>query len=68
VQLYGELDIHSVGFGMEVEVTAKLLGWRQPPYEVAICYKARRREEGKKLTWRDGVEAWIVAEVRVGSA
>jgi hypothetical protein len=26
-------------------------------------YKARRREEGKKLTWRDGVQAlWILMQ------
>jgi hypothetical protein len=31
VQLYGELDIHSVGFGMEVEVTGKLLGGGNRP-------------------------------------
>jgi hypothetical protein len=69
VQLYRDLDIHSVGFGMEMEVTGKLLERRQLPYEVAISYTARRREEGKKLTWRDGVGAsWIVAKVPVGSA
>jgi dolichol-phosphate hexosyltransferase len=69
VQLYRELDIRSAGFGMEAEVTGKLLKRRQLPYEVAISYKARSREEGKKLTWRDGVEAlWILAKIRVRSA
>jgi dolichol-phosphate hexosyltransferase len=69
VRLYRELDIRSVGFGMEAEVTGKLLKRRHLPYEVAISYKARSREEGKKLTWRDGVEAlWILAKVRVRSA
>jgi hypothetical protein len=33
-----------------------------------ISYKARRRGEGKKLTWRDGVEAlWILTRVRLRS-
>jgi glycosyltransferase involved in cell wall biosynthesis len=64
--LYRDLDIRSAGFGTEAEVTGKLLKRRQLPYEVPISYKARRREEGKKLTWRDGVEAlWILAKVRL---
>jgi hypothetical protein len=27
---------------------------------MGISYKARSREAGKKLTWRDGVEALII--------
>jgi glycosyltransferase involved in cell wall biosynthesis len=66
--LYRDLDIRSSGFGMEAEVTGKLLKSRQLPYEVPISYKARQREEGKKLTWRDGVAAlWILTRVRLGS-
>jgi dolichol-phosphate hexosyltransferase len=35
---------------------------------VLIGYKARGREEGKKLTWRDGVEAlWIPTRLRLRS-
>ena len=38
---------------------------RVRPYEVPINYRARTREEGKKITWRDGVEAfWILARER----
>jgi hypothetical protein len=34
---------------------------------VPISYVARSREEGKKLTWKDGVEAlWILAATRFG--
>ena len=66
--LYRELDVRSAGFGMEAEVTGKLLRRRVRPYEVPISYKARSREEGKKLTWRDGVEAvWILGRTRVRS-
>ena len=37
------------------------------PYEVPIRYRARSREEGKKITWRDGVEAlWILTRIRLG--
>ena len=66
LDLYRALDIRSAGFGMEAEVTAKLLGAGHRPYEVPISYTARSREEGKKLTWRDGVEAlWILARLRI---
>ncbi|WCN82250.1 glycosyltransferase family 2 protein [Micromonospora sp. LH3U1] len=65
VELYRSLDIHSRGFGMEAEVTGKLLRRRIRPYDVPISYRARGREEGKKITWRDGVEAlWILGRER----
>jgi glycosyltransferase involved in cell wall biosynthesis len=65
--LYRDLDVRSAGFGMEAEVTGKLLKRGVRPYEVPISYRARTREEGKKLTWRDGVEAlWILATTRAG--
>lgn len=66
VALYRSLDIRSHGFGMEAEVTAKLLRRRIKPYEVPISYRARSRDEGKKITWRDGMEAfWILGRERV---
>ena len=66
VALYRELDVRSAGFGMEAEVTAKLLRRGVRPYEMPISYRARSRAEGKKLTWRDGVEAlWILTRIRV---
>jgi glycosyltransferase involved in cell wall biosynthesis len=57
LELYRELNIKSAGFGMEAEITGKLLGRGVRPYEVPITYHARSREAGKKLTWKDGVEA-----------
>ncbi|MDX6242547.1 MAG: hypothetical protein QOE76_270 [Frankiales bacterium] len=63
--LYRQLDIQAAGFGMEAQVTARLLKSGVRPYEVPISYRARSREEGKKLTWRDGVEAlWILGRER----
>lgn len=65
-QLYRDLRVKSAGFGMEAEVTGKLLRWGIRPYEVPISYKSRSREAGKKLTWRDGVEAvWILLRERL---
>jgi glycosyltransferase involved in cell wall biosynthesis len=57
LELYRDMNIKSAGFGMEAEITGKLLGRGVRPYEVPITYHARSREDGKKLTWKDGVEA-----------
>jgi glycosyltransferase involved in cell wall biosynthesis len=63
--LYRDLGIRETGFGMEAEVTGKLLRRGIRPYEVPISYKARTRAAGKKLTWRDGAEAlWILFRER----
>jgi dolichol-phosphate hexosyltransferase len=63
--LYRDMDIREAGFGMEAEITGKLLRRRIRPFEVPISYRARSREAGKKLTWRDGVQAvWILARER----
>lgn len=57
---YRSLDIRQNGFGMEAEVTAKLLRRGIRPFDVPIRYQSRSREAGKKLTWRDGVEALVI--------
>jgi glycosyltransferase involved in cell wall biosynthesis len=58
--LYRQLGLTSSGFGMEPEITAKLLRRRHRPYEVPISYRARTRDAGKKLRWTDGVQALAV--------
>jgi dolichol-phosphate hexosyltransferase len=66
LELFRSLNITSDGFGMEAEITAKLLARGIRPFEVPVTYKARSREAGKKITWRDGVQAvWIVARTRL---
>jgi glycosyltransferase involved in cell wall biosynthesis len=60
VELYRSLGVKSKGFGMEAEVTGKLLRRKMRPYEVPISYHARTREEGKKITAMDGVEALLI--------
>ena len=44
-------------FGFEPEVTAKIARLNVRVYEVGISYWGRTYEEGKKINWRDGVEA-----------
>jgi dolichol-phosphate hexosyltransferase len=67
--MFRQLRIRQTGFGMEAEVTGKLLRRGVRPYEVPITYKARTREAGKKLTWRDGVDAvFILLKTRLARA
>ncbi|MGE5133900.1 MAG: glycosyltransferase family 2 protein [Gemmatimonadota bacterium] len=68
LELYKSLKVSSRGFGMEAEITGKLLARRIRPFEVPISYRARSREAGKKITWRDGVQAvWILTRIRLGA-
>jgi len=61
------LDLQANGFDIEPEITAKLLRAGHRIYEVPISYAARTREEGKKLTWQDGVKAvWTLGRIRLG--
>ena len=52
-----KLTLRSRGFEIEPEITAKLVKAGHRIYEVPISYAARSREEGKKLTWTDGLKA-----------
>ena len=68
LDLLRSLRITSEGFGMEAEITGKLLARGIRPFEVPITYRARSREAGKKITWRDGVEAiWILSRIRLST-
>lgn len=65
-QLWREMGLKSSGFGIEAEVTGKLLRGGERIFEVPITYRARGREEGKKLHWTDGVDAlWILLRIRI---
>jgi glycosyltransferase involved in cell wall biosynthesis len=55
-------------FDIEPQITARLLRLGYRIHEVPIGYYARSREEGKKLTWRDGVKALVtLAKLRLAS-
>lgn len=64
--LWRALNLRSDDFGIEAEVTGKLLGRGHRIYEIPVSYRARGREEGKKLRWTDGVQAlWILLRIRL---
>ena len=51
------VELKSNRFGFEPEITIKLAKKRCRFYEVPISYHGRTYEEGKKITWKDGVAA-----------
>ena len=54
-------------FGIEPELTSKVARRRLRVYEQSISYSGRTYDEGKKITWRDGLSAlWCI--VRYGVA
>ena len=59
------MRLESDGFGIEPELTAKIFKRGYRVYEVPITYDGRGYEEGKKITWRDGVVAlWVLLKYR----
>jgi len=60
------MTLESDGFGIEPELTAKIFKRKYRVYEIPITYDGRGYEEGKKITWRDGVTAlWILLKYRL---
>lgn len=52
-----DIDLKSKRFGFEPEITVKLAKKQCRFYEVPISYHGRTYEEGKKVTWKDGIAA-----------
>ncbi len=62
-----EIRIKSNRFGFEPEITAKVSKGKWRVYEVPISYAGRTYEEGKKITWKDGVQAlWCIIRYQLG--
>ncbi len=51
------ITVESDRFDFEPEITAKVLRRGYRIYEVPVSYSGREVDEGKKITWRDGVGA-----------
>lgn len=56
-EIIQSIQIEQDRFGFEPEVTAKISHRGLRIYEVGISYDGRGYEEGKKIGWKDGVEA-----------
>lgn len=65
VEVLRSMTLRSNGFGIEPEITAKVFKRGYRVYEVPITYDGRGYEEGKKITWRDGLVAlWVLLKYR----
>ncbi len=51
-----QIQLKEDRFGFEPEVTAKVANGRWRVYEVPISYWGRTYDEGKKITWKDGLK------------
>jgi glycosyltransferase involved in cell wall biosynthesis len=59
------MNLASNGFGIEPEMTAKIFKRGFRVYEIPISYDGRSYEEGKKISWKDGVVAvWVLLRYR----
>jgi len=55
------IQLEEKGFGIEPEIAIKVGKTKCRVYEVGISYYGRSYGEGKKITWKDGLEAvWVV--------
>lgn len=64
-ELLEDIRIHSKGFEVEPELTAKLLKKKLRIYEVPISYYGRTYAEGKKIFWWHGFGAlWTLLKYR----
>lgn len=59
-KLIKSFNLKQSRFGFEPEITAKILKTHTRIYEVPISYAGREFHEGKKITWRDGVQAFFL--------
>jgi dolichol-phosphate hexosyltransferase len=67
--LMRRLGLRGNRFDVEPEITGRILRLGYRIYEVPIDYSARTREQGKKLTWRDGVKAlFVLLNIRLASS
>ena len=61
-----KLDLRSPGWGFDPEITAQILKQGYRIYEVPISYTGREFEEGKKISWRDGLTVlWTLVRCRL---
>ena len=52
-----DIDLIETSFGFEPEIKAKIAKKKIRIFEVGISYYGRKYEDGKKITWKDGVSA-----------
>ncbi len=59
-------ELESERFGIEPELTARIAKMKLRLWEVPISYRARSKNEGKKMRWRDGFPAlWAIIKYNI---
>jgi len=56
-EVFKNIRIESNRFGFEPEITSKVAKRGFRIYEVPVSYSGRSYQEGKKITWKDGIKA-----------
>ena len=56
-EILKDISLRSVSFDIEPEITAKLLRAGYKIHEVPVSYNPRTEQEGKRISWIDGIEA-----------
>ena len=56
-EIIKDLNLKENRFGIEPEITAKIAKKKIRIYEVGVRYFGRTYNEGKKITWKDGIRA-----------
>ena len=65
VEVLRSMTLHSNGFGIEPELTAKIFKRGYRVFEVPITYDGRGYDQGKKITWTAGFTAlWVLLKYR----
>ncbi|HXG93899.1 MAG TPA: glycosyltransferase family 2 protein [Blastocatellia bacterium] len=60
------IKIEQNRFGFEPEITMKVARMRLRIYEVGISYSGRTYDEGKKIGWKDGLQAlWCILKYSI---
>jgi glycosyltransferase involved in cell wall biosynthesis len=60
-----QLDLRASGWGFDPEITAQILKRGYRIYEVPISYTGREFDEGKKVSWYDGLTVlWTLIKYR----
>ena len=61
IDILKKITIQENRFGFEPEITAKIAQLGCRIYEVGISYSGRTYDEGKKISWKDGLRAiWCI--------
>jgi len=67
-EVLDSIQIEQNRFGFEPEITAKLAKGNWRIYEIGISYSGRNYAEGKKINWRDGLQAlWCILKYNLSS-